>query len=67
MSTLEHTTKAFDLGYQTIWELSYALREPDPKDWGIKNELIAIMARLEMALIDLSTINNELRMKGWKK
>ena len=64
MPTLEHTSKAFDLGYQAVWELSYALREPDLKDRDIKNELIAIMARLEMALIDLSSVNCVLRMKG---
>ena len=67
MSTLEHTTKAFDLGYQAVWELSYALREPDLKDRDIKNKLITIMSGLEMTLIGLSTINNVLSMKGWKK
>ena len=64
MPTLKYTTKAFDLGYQAIWELSNALREPELKDRDIRNELIAIMARLEMALIDLSSVNCVLRMKG---
>ena len=67
MSTLDYTTKAFDLGYQAIWELSYALREPDLKDRDIKNELITIMTGMEMALIGLSTVNCVLKMKGWKK